>query len=713
MSKVAEVSAKDLGIDIEGLSQEDLEATVNIFRPAMFNSKDNVVSVLVDGKREYFQVTPDIYKALTGMETEDAGLLIKILSYPAKWLRAGAVLSPDFFMLKNPGRDTMSAFVYSKYGFIPVWDNVRGLFELLKKGKDYDLWRASGGERSMLVSVDRVMIQKTFKQAVEDRGFTDYIKHPLEMLQILSEFTESATRMGEFKRALAAGAGPLRSSFASRDLTLDFAIMGARTRSYNMIKAFFNANMRAQEKLIREARQNPKSFFPKVLIGITLPSIILYLINRDEDWWKETPQWQKDLFWLFKVGDTIIRLPKPFELGIIFGSVPERILEYLDNQDSASMSELAKSVIGGFGIGPDIFIPTGAVPIIENMTNWDFFLERNIIPASEQNDLPELQYSDYTPETFKLLGDWLGFSPRMIENLFTGYTAGLGGYAIQAMEGILKGTGIVSNVEEPTGTWADVPILKALVVRDPYGSGSKSVNDLYNIIEDLTQGEQALKKWLEEGNIAKYEDYIKAHPETMFFYDYENGSFYSASARYLRTVTKTLSELRSDQNKIYSSEDLTPDEKKTKIDEINKLMTETAALALAHLKVMPDEFSEIEPVQPDRSNYYNFLSELPKSLRDSVWINSPDMDEATAGVSLAYWNDNHDNWSSAVDLYYLDTAEYTSGQKTSYRSQHWEIDVALNLLGRVTTVRSAKARAELIKAAKALGIPLEDIPALN
>jgi len=713
MTKVAQVSAKDLGVDIEGMSEEDVDATINIFRPAMFNNKDNVVSVLIGGKRKFYQVTPELYQALMGMETEDVAMIFKILSYPAKWLRAGAVLTPDFFVAKNPIRDMFSAFVYSKHGFIPIYDGARGLFEVIKKGKDYDLWRASGGERSMLVSMDRQELKKSFNEIVEGKKFTDYVKHPLEVLQILSEYTEAANRMGEFKRALSKGETPLQAAQASRDITLDFAIMGGKTRAVNMIKAFFNANMRAQEKLVREAMHNPGSFYPKVLIGITLPSILLYLANRDEDWWKETPQWQKDLFWMFRIGDNgpIIRIPKPFELGIIFGSVPERALEWMDNKDAVSIDNLRDAVLGGFGLSPDMVTPTAFEPLIENLTNYDFFLGRNIVPESEEDLLPELQYSIYTPEMFKQLGDWLGYSPRKIENLFRGYTAGLGSYVVDTVDAILKGTGIVPNISEPSPTWADIPVIKSLIARDPYGSGSTSVDSLYTTLEKLTQGEQALKQWLAEGNVEKYNEYLKDHPETMFFYDYENGSFYSASARYMRTVTSTLSDIRKLQQEVYTNSDLSPDEKRAKIDELNKLMTDTSANALAHLKVMPEEFSKTLPVQPDRSNYYDYLSALPKSLRDTVW--DADWDEETAGKYLGTWNENYDSWKGNTDLYYTDTKTMTSRQKEMYRASHWEVDVALNLLGYVTTTWSTKAKTELRNMAKLLGIPENEIPALK
>ncbi|MGH7470111.1 MAG: hypothetical protein ACRENP_19370 [Longimicrobiales bacterium] len=36
---------------------------------------------------------------------------------------------------------------------------------------------------------------------------------------------------------------------------------------------------------------------------ITVPSVIEYLVYLDDPEYFEIPQWQRDLFWVFKVGD--------------------------------------------------------------------------------------------------------------------------------------------------------------------------------------------------------------------------------------------------------------------------------------------------------------------------------------------------------------------------------------------------------------------------
>ena len=87
---------------------------------------------------------------------------------------------------------------------------------------------------------------------------------------------------------------PIASAYASREkFTLDFARIGAKTKGVNSIVAFFNANMQGIDRLAREFKDNPGRTSWKILLGITLPSILLYFANRDDERWKEIPQWQK------------------------------------------------------------------------------------------------------------------------------------------------------------------------------------------------------------------------------------------------------------------------------------------------------------------------------------------------------------------------------------------------------------------------------------
>lgn len=575
MARVARISAKDLGLEIEGMTEAEEEQLVDIFRPSFFVRGDEV-TVLVNGKKQYYRVDPDLRDAMLSLNRETLGMLGKVLSYPAKWLRAGATLSPDF-MVRNPLRDQLTAFAYSKYGFLPGIDFLKGVAEILKKGDVYTLFNLSGAAHSMMVSLDRAYLRKTFTEIVEGKGFTDYVKHPLELFQIISELGEKATRLGEFKRGIDRGAVPLEAGYSARAVTLDFAQGGTVALALNQLIAFFNANIRGWGRMISSFKENPARTSLKVFAGITLPSLLLYYANRDDPRWKEIPQWQKDLFWIVFVGDNIYRIPKPFELGILFGSFPERFLEYLDNDDPDMFRDMLANLAEAGSPG---WLPTAILPVIENQTNFSFFRGRAIVPPSRQDMPPELQYTRWTSPLARWLGDIIDYPPAKIDNLIQGYTGGLGRYAVDSLTPILRGTGISPDIPLPDPALSDLPVAKAFVVRSPYGSSGETVNDFYRTLEEHESGERYLKEMLQLGNEGKFDTFKAAHPELLFFFDAENDVAYSATARYLRTVARELTELRKKQDEVFADPDMSGSEKRRLIDEIDIVKTEVARRAL-------------------------------------------------------------------------------------------------------------------------------------
>jgi hypothetical protein len=565
--EVIEKIMKETGEEIP-ISDDLAEVAVTLFKPVQ-DRGPNMLNVNFGDEQRVFQVDPDLFKAIQGLEVEDVGTLMKIFSMPAKLLRAGATLTPDF-SVRNPIRDQFSALAYSRFGFIPGVDLVRGMFEVFKQGDIYNLWKASGGEHAMMVSLDRTALQKNFKEVLRDKKAVafDYVKNPLKLLQTISELGEQATRLGEMRLGIKKGASPAEAAFASREVTSDFARIGAKTRAVNSIVAFWNPNLQGTDKMIRAFKKHPFKTLWKILLGITLPSILLYFANRDDKRWKEIPQWQKNLFWIVLTEKHIIRIPKPFEMGVLFGSVPERVLEYMDNKNPQAFEELKNSIISGFSPG---FIPTALIPIIENITNYSFFLQRPIVSEGQKNLPPEAQSGTYTSEVSKIIGETLKYSPSKVDNLIYGYTGGLGKYAVSAMDKILKGTKITNPPVAPAISLEDTPIIKAFMVRNPVGSSSESVNRIYTLYGQTSSQITYVKKLVEAGNTEKAKKYVLANPEII------NASVYSEVVLTFRDMNKAIEEIRN-------SRDISAEQKRDMINKIGQLQTNIAAQVLDKIK---------------------------------------------------------------------------------------------------------------------------------
>lgn len=479
-----------------------------VFRTVKRPLADNEIAVFTNGKRTVYEVDPDVATAFKSADQETTNLLMKILRVPASTLRAGAVLAPEF-IARNALRDQLSALVLSRNDFMPVMDFMRGMVSLGTKDEHFVNWLKGGGANSTLVSMDRQYLQENLFKLSQDTGLMsraiNVAKSPLEMLRVASELVENATRIGEFRKAIGTGTtkGDIQhAAFESREVTLDFARIGAKARAVNMISAFFNAQIQGVDRIARAFADNPIGTAAKLGGSITLPSVLLWWANRDDPRYQELPQWQKDLFWIVMTKDTIYRIPKPFEAGIVFGSVPERLLDKYVADNPEAMRNLTQTILDAF---TPTLVPTFAAPMVEQFSNKSLFTGNPVIPTRMEKLMPEYQYTEYTTETTKALGALIGAFPGMtplamdehnrgtfiggtaralttpvlIDNYLRSWTGGLGQHVLNLVDAGLRKAHVVPDPILPAKTLADIPLVKAFIVRYPSAS-AESIQRFYD-----------------------------------------------------------------------------------------------------------------------------------------------------------------------------------------------------------------------------------------
>ena len=449
---------------------------------------DNTFNVWENGEKVTYETTPELIQTMRMLDKDQSNMVAKILSYPANWLRAGATLSPEF-ILRNPVRDMIGASIYSKHGFIPVLDTFKGLSLFLKKGDLYWEYMKSGAAHAAMVSLDRDYLGGQLRDIMSrESKATKLIKNPIEVLRAMSEATEMATRLAEFDNARKGYTGvgnrlfgkdrkPLtarEAALESRDITLDFSRRGSHTKKANQVIAFFNATIQGADKMARAFKEDPRGMTVKTMLYITLPSVLLWYMNKDDERYQELPQWEKDTFWIIPGKENMYRVPKPFEAGVLFGTSFERMLQYFDdaknNRKSVGFKGFGDRVIDS--LAPS-FMPTAMIPVVEAMTNYSLFRQRNIIPQSQENLPAHLQYGANTSEVAKFVGDKINVSPYIVDNTIRGYGGGLAGLGLS---GIDAATGAKEN--NASKKWYEAPGLRGFTAA-PYQS-SNSVQRVYD-----------------------------------------------------------------------------------------------------------------------------------------------------------------------------------------------------------------------------------------
>lgn len=474
------------------------------FVTATAKEDGTTLSAFRNGVKEQVQVKdPELVAAFRGLDQDSANLLTKVLALPAKGLRAGATLTPDF-IARNIVRDFMTAFVNSGRGLFTPIDTIKGLKSAITKDADFQDWMKGGGANATMVALDRAYMQESLAKLNAETGLMqrswNVVNSPIRFLRMTSELAENATRLGEFKKLRGEGKEAIQSAaFASREVTLDFARVGASMRAANMVTAFLNAQVQGLDRVGRAFVDRPLNTTAKVAGGITLPSVLLWWANHDDPRYKDLPHWQKDLFWIVMTKDHIYRIPKPFELGVVFGSGAERILDATIGQNPEAFDKFGKSIMDI--VTPNI-LPTAAQPVLEQFANRSTMQDRTLIPQEMEKFLPEYQYTPYTTELTKKLGQIISAfpgvrgqavgpgapfgpiartvtSPILLENYIRGWTGGLGMYAMQAADLSLRKAGVLPDPVTPTPTLADIPVVKAFMVRYPSAT-TQSIQDFYD-----------------------------------------------------------------------------------------------------------------------------------------------------------------------------------------------------------------------------------------
>ncbi len=545
---------EEAGADLSGT---DLDEVVTVFRAGQVpraKPDEHIITVWREGKPEFYQVSRELYDILTGANAGQLHWFFNLLRYPASLLRAGATLTIDF-ALRNPLRDLGSAFVYE--GVMP-WDIFRAIAHMAGKSDLYTKWKAAGGDQATFWSIDRDYLKQDVRRLIE-RGWREQLKHgvlhPIDALYKLRELSENVTRMATFGRKLGWSEAPTRealeeAALAARDVTIDFRRYGTWGRDWNAASAFANPALQGWDKFLRQLKKDPLGVSLRAFALVTLPSIALYFLNRGNPYYEELPEWRKDLFWNIPIdgGRRFLMWPKPFEIGIIFGTIPERFLRWLADHDPRAFKHLGDTVLSTLpGILPTVFEGP-----LELWANRSFFTGLPIVPMREQKLEPALQYGPYTSETAKLLGERLGWSPRKIEQYLQSVMATWGRYALGISDAILEAAGLAQAAPRPVRGPEEKPVLRSFVTR-PKAGQSPTVERFYDLYNRAQQVEASVRERRRRGlpvALSEEEKYLISKLPVM------------------RKIAKDLSEYREWERRILEDRGMTPEEKRAKLNRL-------------------------------------------------------------------------------------------------------------------------------------------------
>ncbi len=551
---------------VKAMTAEQKAHWSKVFRRVAPKGND-VVSVLQDGKPVYYQVNdPLILRAIGAMGATQYGGVMNLFRL-AKRTLTGAVTIDPAFMMANFIRDTLSTWVVADNGAAPPFlKALKGAASAWKEDPDtMQMMMAGaggGGFYEHNPAEVRKMLAKKMPNGKVD-GFLNSVLSPSKIWrfwQKVGNASEQANRVAKYRQVIESGGTVAEAAYQARDV-LNFTMSGDYEAMKWIVQTvpFLNARVQGLYRLARGGAENPVGFAMKGVM-ITAATMALMLRNQDNDEYEQLPEWDKDTYWHFFVNGEHFRLPKPFEVGALFATIPERAYRLGTGDEGLDLftERMVRMVADTFAFNP---IPQLVKPAIEQYANRNMFTGNPIIGLSQQGMLAEQQYDPWTSETMRAMAsampdfapEWLR-SPKRLEAATRGYFGAIGMYALGASDSVTRRA--LGHPDPPKKAIQDYPVISRFW-RNPEPRSSKYASELYDMLGEADALYRTMNSLRTQGRIEEMQELGT------------EGRGKLETRKFLRSVAGNISKINKQIRQVqYSS--MKPAAKKAAIDKLNK-----------------------------------------------------------------------------------------------------------------------------------------------
>jgi hypothetical protein len=552
--QVIDAMLERYGIALDGDAPAFFEFLIHGQPPA----GSNVVAVIKAGKTAWYEVAdPILYRALQAIDRPNQHWLTTWLGLPKRVGQATITLTPDFFVA-NLARDTIMGGIMSRSGFRPFVDSVKGMRLRLTNDPLYKEFIANGGGLSSIYLDEgklRHKLEKFYnRQGIDYRTVLDSPDKLLSFVETLGDAFETSTRLGEYKRAIENGEHPRHAAYQGREVSTDFAMRGdskALGFMYDTVM-FLRPAVVSMDRLYRGVAHDPN----KAAIGIktgmlALSSIALYLMNRDDPRYQDLPDWDRDANWHFFVGDQHFRYPKIWEIGAVSSGAERTVEKLLDNDTLGLGADFTRIVGNVFNLN---LMPQIVAPLYEQATNRNNFTKAPIETPGMENVQPFMRAKPTTNETLKAAGmatrnlpERLQLNPARAEMLLRGY------FNTWAMYGLALSDKAFFGEKLPESRTDQLPVVRRFYSQEP-PLHTKYETMFYDMLGEAKRLQGTLRE-LDRINQKDIADEKEASP-------------LAGEAKPLERAAKNLQGINADMRQARRDDNLTPREKREKLDSL-------------------------------------------------------------------------------------------------------------------------------------------------
>jgi len=525
-------------------------------------SGKNVISFRVNGKKRQFSIDdPLMFQSMESSNISSAeSMVTSVVGAPATAIRELITRDPGF-MIVNLMRDTLSTAVTSGSNFVPVIDTVKNFRK--SSVEELSKYGVVGGYD--LSDLDYKNVFDKYKKEAGKMGLSeDSSKNVvMKMWDYLGERTtmsDAATRKAVFDDVLKRTGNSAEASFQAQEI-INFARRGnnAAVRIVTAAIPFLNARFQGLDVLYRSAKgdystvkgvDKRRQSINFIMRGsfLTALTAIYFQMFSDDEYYKEANEHTKDNNWLLPTPWGVpFKIPIPFEVGLIFKVIPERIFS-LGYNPSGTVTGTGEEAFDSAKrnikstLGVNIFGAQIIKPMFEIAYNENTYTGNPIVPQYMLDDYIEGFASGRvtTNELATFVGRSINVNPLKVEHFIKGYSGTIGSYVLSMTDAMMRSPAFSgdSSREMPKRPIYEYPLIKRFFLSNR-NSGLKE--NFYELNSEIKKTINTLGKLAEDGRIEEYEKYLRGR-ETLVGM--------SSSARY---IEKQLKIIRDEKNNIIKS----------------------------------------------------------------------------------------------------------------------------------------------------------------
>lgn len=435
-----------------------------------------------NGKPQTMKISKDVYDAYAYLDDKlgAAGFkwfanLGRALTGPMKAL---TTQYNPLFALTNIMRDVQTYTINNtaSNSAVALKNYVKAIKEIATKSELYEQYRAMGGSQNGYYGenmyLDAYNKARPGNKKITPKGVLTALPNAIEKV---GNFTEMIPRVAEYMNTIDrlgnTNEGRLQASYNAADVTVNFNRSSTLSTFANAFVPYFNAGLQGMDKTLRQIKSHPGKTTVRATVSVFLPTLIFYLINKDNPNWEDVKDGVRDSYYLIPnyagpvdrngYAETFIRIPKSREFGALFSASFERFVRAFEESDEKNkeIRETLPSAFDGYIqtlwnnlappdiLGDNIF---SSMIRLESNTAWH---GGKIVPSNLESVSPKYQQDINTSGAAKVIAnaangmnigpDWLR-SPMKLDYVMDSY----GGYAADLLQGLTSGKNIGSTKGE-------------------------------------------------------------------------------------------------------------------------------------------------------------------------------------------------------------------------------------------------------------------------